>query len=308
MNDGSKETTDGAADRDAGFGTASLGDAPLEVAECLMRLDQLERLRPELADLTRLHRSLIPALFRSGESPPAFAAASSDLAQVVSTGIPLFRRQMPQLDDWRLAASWRLICDLLARHRDPEQPLKLADAVRAKRFSPAGALHTLFAAGPTELRGELARLPADVRLVMSVFRLAALPSLALITARLAIGWRRLGWSRGYCPACGSWPLVAELRGLEQFRRLRCGLCGSDWQVDRLFCPFCETRDHRHLEDLFVEGEDQKSRVSVCDACRSFVRAVSTLTALSAPGLLIADLETLHLALLAAERGYVEATD
>ena len=35
------------------------------------------------------------------------------------------------------------------------------------------------------------------------------------------------WSEGVCPVCGGWPMLAEQRGLERARRLRCGRCGGD---------------------------------------------------------------------------------
>src|SRR5438552_1345771 len=47
-----------------------------------------------------------------------------------------------------------------------------------------------------------------------------------------------GWSRGYCPVCGAWPVLAELRGLERTRCLRCGRCGVDWQRPWLACVYC----------------------------------------------------------------------
>ena len=73
--------------------------------------------------------------------------------------------------------------------------------------------------------------------------------------------------------------------------------------ERVFCPFCESRDHRQLQNLFVEGQDQKYRVMACDAGHGFVRGISTLTLLTTPGLLVAELETLHPEMIARERGY-----
>src|SRR5262249_48658671 len=104
----------------------------------------------------------------------------------------------------------------------------------------------------------------------------------------------------------SWPLLAELRGLEQLRFLRCGLCGTEWEYPRLQCPFCGTRDHQVLGYFHMEGEEAKYRAATCDACRGYVKTVSTLAALSGARLLVADLATLHLDLAAADRGYTIA--
>ena len=111
------------------------------------------------------------------------------------------------------------------------------------------------------------------------------------------------WDHGYCHVCGSVPLLGELRGLDQSRFLRCGLCAAGWEVPRLWCPFCHNRDHERLSFLHGEGEEAKYRVSLCDGCRGYVKMVSTLSALPPLHLLVADVATLHLDLAAAERGY-----
>jgi FdhE protein len=111
------------------------------------------------------------------------------------------------------------------------------------------------------------------------------------------------WEQGFCPTCGSWPLLGEFRGLEQRRFLRCGLCATAWEFPRLLCPFCGERDHQQLGYLHAEGEEASRRASTCDSCRGYVKMVATLTPLSEAALLVADLATLHLDLAAAERGY-----
>jgi FdhE protein len=111
------------------------------------------------------------------------------------------------------------------------------------------------------------------------------------------------WGRGYCPTCGAWPVLAEQRGLEQCRYLRCGLCASSWEVDRLFCPFCTTRDFTVLGYFQVEGEEHRQRVATCDACRGYLKLRSTLTPLTTPQLLVEEIALVHLDLLALDKGY-----
>src|SRR5262249_10102073 len=102
---------------------------------------------------------------------------------------------------------------------------------------------------------------------------------------------------------GSWPLLAESRGLEQLRYLRCGLCATAWEGSRFRCLFCGNDDHNKLGYFHVEGEENRYRAASCDECRGYVKVVSTLSALSPPQLLVTDLATLHLDLVAAEHGY-----
>jgi formate dehydrogenase maturation protein FdhE len=77
-------------------------------------------------------------------------------------------------------------------------------------------------------------------------------------------------------------------------------------MDRLRCPYCDNTDHRTLGYFHVDGEEGRYRAATCDACRGYVKMVSTLQALSAPQLLVVDLATLHLDLAAADRGFLAA--
>ena len=123
-------------------------------------------------------------------------------------------------------------------------------------------------------------------------------------------WRRhraaTRWEQGYCPTCGSWPLLGEYRGLEQTRLLRCGLCASEWAIDRLVCPFCGSRNHADLGYLYVEGDEHKRAVT-CENCRSYVKMLATLTPIPPIELAIHDLATIHLDMVALEQGYAAPT-
>src|SRR3989442_3455596 len=54
------------------------------------------------------------------------------------------------------------------------------------------------------------------------------------------------WAYGYCPICGGWPVLAEMRGLDGARHLRCGCCGGDLRAEWLRRPFCGGGDHQKL--------------------------------------------------------------
>jgi FdhE protein len=133
--------------------------------------------------------------------------------------------------------------------------------------------------------------------------LTLFPVLAAANAALDPLRQGLAWEHGYCPTCGGWPLLGEFRGLEQTRFLRCGLCAAEWAFPRLCCPFCGTREHQLLGYFHVEGEEGMGRASTCAGCRRYVKMTPTLVALSAPQLLVANAATLHLDLVADQRGY-----
>jgi FdhE protein len=105
------------------------------------------------------------------------------------------------------------------------------------------------------------------------------------------------------PVCGGWPTVAESRGLERARRLRCGRCGGDWAYPALRCPFCANDDHERLGSLVPEGQAEARRVETCSVCQGYVKQVATLRAWAGDEVALADLASVDLDLAALEHGF-----
>ena len=114
------------------------------------------------------------------------------------------------------------------------------------------------------------------------------------------GWRDdERWLRNYCPTCGSAPAMAQLVGADPGRRrlLSCGCCGTRWQFKRTGCPFCEN-DSQRLASLTVEGE-AGLRIDYCESCRGYLK---TYDGQGNEAILLSDWTSLHLDLLAHDRG------
>ena len=107
----------------------------------------------------------------------------------------------------------------------------------------------------------------------------------------------------WCPVCGAWAALAEARGLERERRLRCTRCGGDWRTEWLTCPYCGTDDHARLASLVAEATGETRKVDACRDCTAYVKTVTTLAAADAPTLRLLDLATVDLDLAALERGF-----
>jgi formate dehydrogenase maturation protein FdhE len=140
-------------------------------------------------------------------------------------------------------------------------------------------------------------LGLEPALVESVLRLVLLPGLADWSQQVCVQLTEGIWPVGQCPICGSGPALAESRGLEQRRRLRCDRCAADWPAEHLRCPFCSESDHRALRYAFVQGEQDRYRLSICDRCGGRIKVIATLGPLSPPGLLVAELAAIHLDLI-----------
>jgi FdhE protein len=111
------------------------------------------------------------------------------------------------------------------------------------------------------------------------------------------------WAYGYCPICGGWPALAEMRGLDGARHLRCGCCGGDWRTEPLRCPFCGEGDHEKLGSLVSPDKLERETIEVCDRCSGYVKTMTTLSAIRPEHVVLQDLATLVLDIAALERGY-----
>jgi len=198
---------------------------------------------------------------------------------------------------------WQHICAALAQHQPGAVPAGLADVVRQEWFDANALAKGLVNSGPEAVRRAAERAGTEPGLFGTLLRFALFRGFAAVEAEVAPFRQGVAWDRGFCPMCGSPPLLAEFRGLDQTRFLRCGLCASSWEAPRQWCPVCETRDHEVLGFLAKEGEEARYRVATCDACRTGIKTLSTLSALPPLMLLVADAATLHLDLAAADRGY-----
>jgi FdhE protein len=109
------------------------------------------------------------------------------------------------------------------------------------------------------------------------------------------------WLKGHCPVCGSLPSLSLLKEEGGKRYLLCSHCGYQWRIDRLFCPFCNNREQKSLQYFCGEGEEAY-RIDLCDKCRQYIKTVDYRN-LEESDPVLEDLATLHLDILASQKGY-----
>ena len=185
----------------------------------------------------------------------------------------------------------------------------LASAARADDAALAELLDSALAQDAARVSALAVRLGIEPEALAAVAGVAAVPLLRACAER----WRdRLpaDWAHGYCPLCGAWPALAEARGLERARRLRCGRCAADWAFTWLRCVYCGEEDHERLGSLVVERKaaergDPSARTTVetCGTCRGYLKAITTLGPTPADELALLDLATVALDVAVLEQGY-----
>lgn len=109
------------------------------------------------------------------------------------------------------------------------------------------------------------------------------------------------WSKGYCPVCGSLPMLAIL-GENGQRFLHCADCGHRWVFPRLTCPSCDHEDPENSNLLFID-ECKEESAYFCDACRSYLLTANRSTAIAPYHPELVALSMVHLDLILQEKGY-----
>ncbi|GAC1554622.1 MAG: hypothetical protein NVS2B7_30590 [Herpetosiphon sp.] len=274
---------------------------PVQTASALRDLAKLAEERTELADLTRAAAALLQAAYADVIVIP-FPFSSERVATHTARGVPLLQGEPLPIEGRWLAAQFIRVCNALVEQKHPTAR-PILDAAKRGTFDVVALSDQLVLGEPAMVGKHADELGLDAELAATLLRSALLPALEQIS-RAARPLRPAAvWNHGYCPTCGSWPLLGEYRGLELTRFLRCGLCADEWPIDRMMCYVCGSRSQSDLHYLEVDGEQLKQRVHACDQCHSYVKQLSTFGSIDAPSLLVSDLQSLHLDLIALERGY-----
>ncbi|MFO0958608.1 MAG: formate dehydrogenase accessory protein FdhE [Isosphaeraceae bacterium] len=257
------------------------------IAAAIEDLGRLGRERPALLPASKILEKALIAVHADAEpAPPPIDPTAVERAG--RAGQPFFRVEPPDLDPGRLRERARRLSKALAK-----------DLPGARDFARRAELDRWIGAFLDGRRPEIdgGPLGLDPDQASSLFRLVMIPSLALRADRIDTLRPEGAWAGRGCPDCGhDNPVLAESRGLEARRFLRCGDCSGEWPIARMGCPSCGEADPQLGRYAFEEGDEARRRLSACDACGWRVVVVSTLGRLSAPALLVAELASLPLRL------------
>jgi FdhE protein len=278
-----------------------LRKAPPTVKEARADLDRLATERPTFRAPVLWLRELLPDLLPTPATPDIPRLSPEQARAKLSAGDPLLRGERLSIDAKAFRRRWCRACDALQSLQADPAAAALATAMKRGKFEPTAIVDAVVAGNAGYVRAVELGLQAE--LAATLTRYTLFPVFTAIDAALSPLRDAARWGRGCCPTCGSRPLLGEFRGLDQSRYLRCGLCSASWDAARQWCPLCDNRDYETLHFLHQEGEESRCRAALCDACRGYVKMLSTLAPLPPLSLLVADAATLHLDLVAAERGY-----
>lgn len=140
----------------------------------------------------------------------------------------------------------------------------------------------------------------------------------LVAAALQVAWTRMaitlprppgrpqGTARALCPSCGSMPAVSVIQSDPErsgVRYLQCGLCATQWYLERAKCSVCDRTGKLNYLSLESEAGEPVLPVQAetCGDCHGYLKIVLRELDTEAEGL-ADDLASLALDLLIAEEG------
>ena len=127
------------------------------------------------------------------------------------------------------------------------------------------------------------------------------PSIEAIMEQLQTSVDGEAWRKCHCPVCGSSPSLNVLKGTEGKRYSLCSFCGCEWRIERVSCAVCDNKEQGSLRYFYSEGEEAY-RIDLCDTCHHYIKTIDYRT-LEASDPFLEDLATLHLDVVAVQKGY-----
>jgi FdhE protein len=196
------------------------------------------------------------------------------------------------------------ICEIAMR---TGEKLGAAGEALARAMGDGVAMDGLFADVLAD-KGRIAEfagtLDVSPQMVSLLLYLAVKPSVEAGARQLAARLTASRENQSSCPVCGSAPIIGELDAEGQ-QWIHCGLCWHRWPAKRLACPFCHNRDSSSLEYLYSEDEPEY-RVNLCGGCRRYLKVADTRKMDRGFYPPLEQVASLHLDMLAVEKGYSHA--
>ena len=282
------------------------------LASAERRWQALVDARPDLQAAVNLQRGLLRLVIDlaraiDGGRLPRLSLPGKYLAAKLSRGVPVLSGEPIPLPVGLLKPAIVRFCDELAAGGAGEVATRIGAAIESGRVD-AGSL----------LTASLARDQEAIRTGATHLGLA--PDLAWLIAELAVGpvahalQRTLfattgseplaaalaAWNRGYCPACGGWPALAEIVAGHRF--LRCAFCAATWERTIYACVYCDEQGEAFVTAAPNEERTDR-RTELCSSCGAYLKTADVAEISPFPLVAIADMETMDLDVAAMDHHY-----
>ena len=274
------------------------------------RLAGLAAARPDLDRALQLQRILLGRqidmldLFRRG-GVPSVSLPPGYLAAKLKRSIPALHGEPIPLPAKVLELSAREYGEHLAKGGAGDAAAAVCRALDTGALDGAALISACFGRDQRRVRFIAAQHEVSPDIAWLIAELAVAPFAHLLQcqalARLDASEAVRAWDRGYCPACGSWPAIAEVVGGRH--ALRCSFCAASWEVSSYRCIYC-SNDSDAFVTAAPNAEDAGRRLQMCNACGGYLKVLDLTAPTEFPLVAIEDLASMDLDMAAIERKYM----
>jgi FdhE protein len=282
----------------------------LETAE--RRWATVSAARPDLEPAVALQRRLLGAMIDLGATfdagrVPRLSLPPKYLAAKLTRGVPILAGEPIPLPAPVIKPTLLLLCDALAAGGAGDAALHIRESIDTGHMDVGSLLAASLKRDQPAIRTGATHRGLSPDLVWLVAELAVSPFVHTLQ-RLLLGSAANGaladaltrWTKGYCPACGSWPALAEVVG--GHRTLRCSFCSSAWELPTYACIYCDEQGEPFVTAA-PDEERKDRRLEVCTTCGGYLKTIGLPELSPFPLLAISDIETTDLDVAAMEHGY-----
>lgn len=267
--------------------------------------------RPDLApalDLQRRLLTLVSDLAGALENGrlPRLSLPQKYLAAKLARGVPVLAGEPIPLPVAALRPVLLRLCDALAEGGAGDAATHIRDAIASGNVECGSLLTASLSRNQSAIRTGAVHRGLAPDLVWLVAELAVSPFVHALQRTLLGGSgdelrsALERWNHGYCPACGSWPALAEV--VAGHRALRCSFCSSAWELTTYACIYCNESGEKFVTAA-PDEERKDRRIEVCSRCGGYLKTADVPELSPFPLLSISDIETTDLDVAAMEHGY-----
>ena len=233
----------------------------------------------------------------------------------VAQGLPvLAEAPLFGLEDW-LVRSWRTMSKAMnASMPSGEGFAALLSLLEQGKADPVDLARMFLDRDVERMKQAAGELGLDPGLLRYGLEIVLGPVLAAVASKVREQLKKISWSQGTCPVCGSFPSIAYLAKPEKVdleslvggggqKYLHCSLCAFEWRFRRDACPACDSGESG-IRRIIHEEKKPYERAEACTSCKAYFLCLDLREYDEEPNLDVAPLGLMHLDFIAAREGFL----
>ncbi len=284
---------------------------PEELDKAIRRIKTIEEKRPSHKEMLEFLKCIMTEQYRIKPRIKVEPVnISEEMAKLkLREGSALIDKKDLKLDVGSATDLFKRLCKVVQKKNEKanDDIERISEELYTGRLNLGELFESVVAGDEEYLHTTTEKLGLNEDLLLFLARNSISPILEAYASQLGEYVDQRSWWRGYCPICGSEPIIGELRKGEGERYLLCSSCGFQWRFKRMMCPFCGNEDRKKHRYFYMENETRGYRVDVCEECRRYVKTIDSRELKEEVVLPIEDIGTLHLDILAQKEGYERVT-